>query len=180
MNRFFQSLLSRFLHDSLPDYSVQDEFRLRGMIHYVAGFNPHNRRASAPRPDFVVQRGPTRAAVLDAKYRDLWGKHLPRHMLYQLALYAVGHDRHSATILYPTTDSTATEARLKITDPVSGAQIGQVCLRPVLLGLLEELVLSTPTARLERRRRAYGEWLALGSGNTVDSQVTAHRHRLEP
>jgi 5-methylcytosine-specific restriction enzyme subunit McrC len=164
MNRFFQSLLSRFLRDSLTGYSVRDEFRLRGMIHYATGFNPRNLRPPAPRPDFVVLRGPRQVAVLDAKYRDLWEKRLPREMLYQLALYAGGHEGRSATILYPTTDSTAKEARLNISDPVFGTQIGQVCLRPVLLGELEELVLSTPTAGLERRRRAYGEWLALGSG----------------
>jgi 5-methylcytosine-specific restriction enzyme subunit McrC len=134
------------------------------MVHYATGFNPRNRRPPAPRPDFVILRGPRHVAVLDAKYRDLWEKPLPREMLYQLALYAAGHEGRSATILYPTTDSAAKEARLNITDPVFGTQIGQVCLRPVLLSELEELVLSTPTAGLVRRRRAYGEWLALASG----------------
>jgi 5-methylcytosine-specific restriction enzyme subunit McrC len=162
LNRFFQALLSRFLRDSLPDYSVRDEFRLRGMIRYASGLNPRNRRAPTPRPDLVVLRGPRQVAVLDAKYRDLWEKRLPREMLYQLALYAAGHEGRSATILYPTTDSAAKEARLDISEPVFGTHIGQVCLRPVLLSELEELVQSTPTAGLERRRRAYAEWLALG------------------
>ena len=111
----------------------------------------------------MVLHGPRQVAVLDAKYRDLWEKPLPREMLYQLALYAAAHEGRSATILYPTTDGAAKEARLNITDPLFGTQIGQVCLRPVLLSTLEELAVAHPSTALERRRRAYGEWLALGS-----------------
>jgi 5-methylcytosine-specific restriction enzyme subunit McrC len=167
MNRFFQSLMSRFLRESLPDHSVRDEHQLRGMIQYASGFNPQNRRPPAPRPDFVVSRGAKQVAVLDAKYRDLWQKPLPREMLYQLALYAAGNERRVAAILYPTTDSAAHEARLNITDPVFGRPIGQVCLRPVVLQQLEDLVLSRSTAAREMKRRSYGQWLALGAGEML-------------
>jgi 5-methylcytosine-specific restriction enzyme subunit McrC len=162
MNRFFQSLLSRFLRESLTNYTVRDEFRLRGMIEYASGFNPRNRRPLTPRPDFVVLCGVQRVSILDAKYRDLWENGLPRYMLYQLALYASSHEGRSATILYPTTHSAAKEEQLAITDPVFGTYIGRVCLRPVLLRELEEFVMSAPSADLERRRSAYARWLVLG------------------
>ncbi len=164
MNKLFQSLLSRYLRENLPGHSVRDEFRLTGLIKYVPGFNPRSRRAPTPRPDFVVMRGHEQAAVIDAKYRDLWEQSLPREMLYQVALYAASNDSRSATILYPTTDGEATEARITVADPVVGRQAALVCLRPVVVSRIEDLVMSHQSATLERQRRAYAEALAFGSG----------------
>ena len=163
MNRFFQAVLSRFLRDNLPEHTVRDEFRLRGMMQFVPGFNPRNRRPPIPRPDFVVLKDNRLVEILDAKYRDLWEKSLPREMLYQLAIYAASHQRRSATILYPTTDAEAKEARIGVREPVYGRQMAQVGLRPVQLGVLEDLVLSGRSARAQRKRRAYAEWLLLGA-----------------
>lgn len=167
MNRFFQALLSRFLRENLADCIVRDEYRLRGMMRYVPEFNPRKRKSPDPRPDFVVQRGPHASAILDAKYRDLWEHGLPRDMLYQLALYASSHHSKTATILYPTTQAAATEARIEVRDPVSYRQLAQVRSRPVYLGRFEELVLAKPSAAMQRRRAAYADWLAFGDSAKI-------------
>jgi len=64
-------------------------------------------------------------------------------------------------ILYPTTNSLAKEARIDVTDPIFGHHLGQVCLRPVNLSRIEEIV-STNTAAARREREAYARQLAFG------------------
>ncbi len=143
MNRFFQALLSRFLRENLSGHTVRDEVGLRGMLAYESGFNPRNRRSPTPRPDFVVERAGRVVAVLDAKYRDLWATPLPRDMLYQLALYALGHATHSARILYPTDDAAALVQRIMVSDPVRRAPLARVSLVPIVLDQLAELIEAT-------------------------------------
>jgi 5-methylcytosine-specific restriction enzyme subunit McrC len=162
MNGFFQAILSRFLGDYLPEFAVHDEKRLRGVFQYAPGFNPANRRPPVPRPDFVVFRQGRPVALLDAKYRDLWERSLPRDMLYQLAIYATSHEIREATILYPTTTGGAAEARIEVRDPVYGKQIARVNLRPVSLARLEGLVTAGHTAAGQRAGREFAEGLVLG------------------
>ena len=163
MNAFFQALVSRFLRENLPGYSVRDEHGLKGMMRYNSKFNPLRRQSPTPRPDYVVTQHGTLCSILDAKYRDLWDKQLPREMLYQLVVYAISHrQKPQSSILYPTTNPLAKEARIDISDALFGKPIGQVCLRPVPLTQVEQLVMSKTTqARRERealaRRLTFGE-----------------------
>lgn len=163
MNVFFQALISRFLRENLPGCSVRDEHGLKGMMRYNPTFNPQRRQSPTPRPDYVVTHKGSVCSILDAKYRDLWEKQLPREMLYQLVVYAISNGRQpQSSILYPTTNPLAKEARIDISDPLFGKPIGQVCLRPVLLSLLEKLITSkTSQARGEReslaRRITFGQ-----------------------
>jgi len=166
MNRFFQALISRFLRDHLPYGVLHDEYRLKSLYSYAPGQNPRRRKTPTPRPDFVVMRDSKMVAVLDAKYRDLWEEGLPREMLYQLSLYALGRrgpDR-TAAILYPTTDSFATEQVLCINDPLQGSSQARVVLRPVkLLELEEALRLGRPGAK---QQLEMAKWLAYGHSTT--------------
>lgn len=159
MNTFFQAILSRFLGENLPGYSVMDEHSLKGMMRYNPNFN-RPRRSPTPRPDYVIKKGSKICSILDAKYRDIWEKDLPRHMLYQLVVYAVSHsEQPRSTILYPTFHPGARETRIEVMDPVYGKTIGQVRMCPVNLEQLEVLV-NDFTTQGRREREAYAFKLA--------------------
>jgi len=155
MNRFFQALLSRFLRENLSGVEVHDEHRLKGMFRYRPGENPLGRRDPVLRPDFVLMRGRQTVAVLDAKYRDLWEQPLPREMLYQLALYALGRTGERASaILYPAVEAAAREQTIVIQEPVRGGERARVTLRPVNLLRLDQVLRAGPAAQPQRAELA--------------------------
>jgi 5-methylcytosine-specific restriction enzyme subunit McrC len=163
MNRFFQTLLEKFLSDNLTEFVVRSELRLTGMFAYLPGWNPRHSQAPTPRPDLVVSQGREPVAILDAKYRDLWENALPRDMLYQLSIYAMSYEGKSATILYPTTHKQAKESRIEIRHPLHGERRAMVVLRPVHLEKLGHLVTARTTPASIRDRQRYAMDLALGS-----------------
>jgi 5-methylcytosine-specific restriction enzyme subunit McrC len=156
MNRFFQTLLSRFLREHLVNLTLLDEHQLHGVFSYDPHHNPQNRRARVPRPDFVVRQGQRSLAVLDAKYRDLWERDLPREMLYQLAVYALTEsaDHPVTTILYPTLSDQACDPVVTFQNAVSGANKARVVLRPVQLLTLDTLLRAGAGVAALRQRQA--------------------------
>jgi 5-methylcytosine-specific restriction enzyme subunit McrC len=170
MNRFFQALLSRFLGENLLGYEVQDERVLRGVFAYDPANNPRNHRSPSLRPDFLVLRSRKVEAVLDAKYRDLWESNLPREMLYQLALYALGQEtgNRRATIIYPTLEDAARQQIVFVKDPLRGTSKAEIILRPVNL-LKLDLLLRDKGVHAQRNRIEFAKRLAFGEPTDVST-----------
>jgi len=164
MNIFFQALIARFLRENLPkDYLLQEEYCLKGMMSYVEDYNPRNKKPPLLRPDYVIKKDSNVVAVLDAKYRDLWENNLPSKMLYQLVVYSLsqGKKEGKATILYPTLNGKAEEARIQINGCIDGKEnYGQVILRPVNLELLNKHI-SRGSHEYEKRQ-GFAKSLAFG------------------
>lgn len=141
MNRLFQRLVSRFLRENLVGCKVEEEERIREMMRYAHGENPRARPAPRPRPDFAVTSESGEKTLVDAKYRDLWARALPRDMLYQLAVYALSQPPGGrATILYPTPSKEARPARLELRDEIHGWARASVVLQPLELEELADLI----------------------------------------
>ncbi|GHO96486.1 hypothetical protein KSF_065340 [Reticulibacter mediterranei] len=160
MNMFFQHLLTRFLQEHLSEYEVQDQYSLDSIMRYSE--NPRKRRPPALRPDYVIWQKGKIVAILDAKYRDLWQKELPPHMLYQLIMYAIGQEHcTSATILYPTTTSDAQDARIEMRIPAHQQGKASVVLRPVDVLQLDALLSHEGTRDNKRERINFARQLIL-------------------
>ena len=167
MNRFFQTLISRFLHENLAGFTIVDERSLRGLFNYAPHGNPQNRDSPKLRPDFVVRQSNVDVQILDAKYRDLWERNLPREMLYQLAVYALNHKvaNREAVILYPTLQPLAMDQIISLNRPTDDVETARIILRPVDLLKLDTLVNTTFTASGTHDRNTYANELVFGRKN---------------
>lgn len=141
MNKFFQSLLSKLIKDYLEGFTIRDEYTLHELFAYTPGFNPLRKSAPKPRPDFAVMRGNQVVCLLDAKYRDLWGRNLPSSWLYQLSVYAIsGVGNRTAKILYPSMSETAKLQTIDVKNPATGSIHAKVMVQPVSLLQIVELI----------------------------------------
>jgi 5-methylcytosine-specific restriction enzyme subunit McrC len=167
MNRFFQALISRFLHEYLEEYAIQDQHRLRGLFSYDVARNPRGKKAPIQKPDFVIMHNGKIAAMLDAKYRELWETPLPREMLYQVGLYALAQDnaRRQAIIVYPTLSSAAVDQAIVIHGPLTGGIRGEVILRPLNLLQLDDL-LRDKTRNADLRKHSFAHKLVFGPNDS--------------
>ena len=175
MNVFFQALISRFLHEELADFTIQDEQRLKDIFEYEAANNPKRRRAVVPRPDFAVLSHGKVIEFLDAKYRDLWETSLPREMLYQLAIYALSKStgQPSATILYPTLADDASEQIVLLKDPMLGKKRAEIVLRPVNLLQMDTLTRPWQGTLVARQRQSFAHALVFGAKHVARTKLLA-------
>jgi 5-methylcytosine-specific restriction enzyme subunit McrC len=179
MNAFFQALISRFLHEELPEFAIQDEHRLKEIFEYDRANNPQRRRAVVPRPDFAVLARGKVIEFLDAKYRDLWERRLPREMLYQLAIYALSKNagKPRSTILYPTLAVDSVDQVVLLKDPIVGNKRAEIVLRPVNLLQMEALIRPRQSALVARKRQQFARNLVFGAKTA--SAPTSLQHNSE-
>ncbi|RYZ13325.1 MAG: hypothetical protein EOO70_08700, partial [Myxococcaceae bacterium] len=165
MNRFFQRLVSRFLHEHLPGHEVREEQALFSLMRYAPSENPRHRPSPRPRPDFEVRPASGPSVLLDAKYRDLWEHSLPREMLYQLSLYALSQPPGGwATILYPGASPVARRARIELRDTSRGWDRASVMLQPIHLDELATLVADETNRNAKQACGALARAWLLGPG----------------
>lgn len=167
MNRFFQALVVRLLREGLHDCVVEDEQPLRHAYRWALPRLPGRRRPT-PRPDVtVVYEG--RRFLLDAKYRDLSVGPLPRHILYQLTMYATSQGPGgTAAMIYPRHEmAVLSQERLDLLAPIGFGPHASLYLRPVPLQELAASVDEAEVGVMFRRRLARN--LAFGEGPPFDA-----------
>ena len=104
MALLFEAFVARFLEEHLKGAEVVRQAKL-GQLYQVRRGRP-GLKAPRPRPDLVLRRRGKVIGVFDTKYRDLWATKLPRDILYQMSVYALGWSEAEgrdvpAVVLYP-------------------------------------------------------------------------------
>lgn len=161
MNVFWERLLAKFLKENLPDYTVRDQYRLNEMMAYKAGHKA-GRRSPSPRPDYAVIDANDQVLLLDAKYRDIWNKGLPRDMLYQLVIYALSQGEvKTSAILYPTSYPHAHAETILVRNPVDLDTGAEVHLRPIQVDRIDDLIAQEGVLG-QRQRTEYANYLVFG------------------
>lgn len=170
MNKFFQRLLSRFLHENLTGQHIVDERSIRNVFAYAG---PKQRVAPAPRPDYALYESRTLRCLLDAKYRDAWERWIPPEWLYQLSIYALASPEHVSVLLYASMATDACDERIEVRPPVWRSSRGPayVILRPVVLSELAELVDPRRGRQTAMRRRLAEKLTCFQTNRTSDERV---------
>jgi 5-methylcytosine-specific restriction enzyme subunit McrC len=172
MNRFFQRLLSRFLHENLVTARIEDEWAVRNVFAYAPHANPRRRTAPAPRPDFALFSGNALRGFLDAKYRDIWDRDFPAEWLYQLSMYALASPVRVSVMLYASMSAEARDEQVDVRSPMHGMSGGSaaVIIRPVPLQSLAVLVNADQTVSLaDKRQRMAAELVTLRTGRPAEN-----------
>jgi 5-methylcytosine-specific restriction enzyme subunit McrC len=158
MNRFFQSLLSRFLREHLGEGRIEDERTTRKVFSYALDANPKCRKPPAPRPDFALIRKNGPVAFLDAKYRDVWERGFPIEWLYQLSIYSLASIDKVSVLLYASMSENARDERLEVRSPGQSSGLpASVILRPVLLSRMADLINPDHWGIFSAERRRWAE-----------------------
>lgn len=159
MNKLWERVLQRILVEHAPaPMAVRAQYGIKNMFRWEPG--TQGRMDSVPRPDFALFVGGKCEALLDAKYRDLWDKSLPRDMLYQLAIYGLSQGTHApAVILYPSSAPAARDRSIQVNDPVTGDLMARIVLRPVPIRRLAQSISEAGAAGREMQSRLAVECL---------------------
>jgi len=151
MNRFFEAMVSKLLKLLPERITVYDQYRLKDLMCYDPLYNPRKRRPPTPQPDFAFIKEGRVVRFLDAKYRDLWEKPLPRDMLYQLAIYALsGQDKEyrRSTIIFPALNDNPKIQKINIFDAVQDITQGVVEMVPLNLKKISDFLEKDKTTEL--------------------------------
>jgi len=142
MNFFFEALLSKLLKLLPKEITILDQYRLKYLLAYIPRYNLQKRPNPTPRPDFAFIKNKRVIRLLDAKYRDLWENPLPRHMLYQLAIYALSGlgEQRRATIIYPALSDKPEIQMVNIFDAATGSSQGFVEMVPINLQKISDIL----------------------------------------
>lgn len=157
MARLWEAFLTRFLSEFLVDATVQPQ-RTLGHL-FAVRRSPSGWSTPRPRPDLVVLRKGRPKVVVDAKYRDILDRGLPRDILYQLSVYALAWSQGEATVpalgLCPTLGD-VDEVDLVVRPP------GQAQRRVLVRGVRWDAALAALRSGDETRCRALAEaWAAV-------------------
>ena len=133
MAGLWEDFLEVFLREHLPPgWTVTAQHTIRHL--YAVDRAPAGWRAPRPRPDLVISENGRTHAVIDAKYRDIIARGLPRDILYQLSVYALAWSTEArggpvpAVALCPSLEEPA-EAWLTVRPPAG--QVHRVGVRTV-------------------------------------------------
>ncbi|HCH61936.1 MAG TPA: hypothetical protein DFR83_03965 [Deltaproteobacteria bacterium] len=93
MSSVWERFLERFLEAFLPPgVQVAPQRTLRHL--YRVAKAPSGWHPPRPRPDLVLSDHGAPSMVIDAKYRDILARGLPREILYQMSVYALAWSTH--------------------------------------------------------------------------------------